>query len=446
MAEPIKKGILLPNPTVELEMLVSAAVVFGASQMGEWVQSLIRWALNHNVPGENPIMVILSVSGIYFSTILPISIVTHFLLRVYWLSLVSLQNAFANVPSKPMKLGERYQRLLRKGASIEQQIRWVDAVSSSIFAFSFLSLFSFTLSFVIIFMVSQLLDSIALIGPSNFWDGLSDFLSALLYIGGIIYAIDFFTIGGIKNIRQPIFQRLYWPIYRFYGWITLAIFYRSIYYRLVEYVNRPFLRVALIGYFTLALFFLNQGYDASVISPQGYSSDHIAYGTDLKFSAFYADILNEESVIVYPFIDTYRIPSEVGSTELSIPILAETEDYLIANCPGVVAFTQRGINWRRSITVNLFGISNRVKYPEGFNKEENLHRLLGCFAEYLDVRLDDRQLPISNCYLDLHRPTGRRLISTMIPLDSLERGHHLLSIQAPSVDSTILFEVPFFVD
>lgn len=83
-----QRGLLFKQSS-ELEILISAAIVFAAFNLLDLVPSLLSTILNNNVSNTSPVLVIAVLVSLFLSTLLPISIVIHFVLRFYWLSLVA---------------------------------------------------------------------------------------------------------------------------------------------------------------------------------------------------------------------------------------------------------------------------------------------------------------------------------------------------------------------
>ena len=89
-----KKVYQLFKQNSELEVLISAAIVFTAFVINDIAGDWIVRALNLNIPSNSPVLFTIAIAGLYMSAILPISLISHFILRIYWLSLVGLKSVF----------------------------------------------------------------------------------------------------------------------------------------------------------------------------------------------------------------------------------------------------------------------------------------------------------------------------------------------------------------
>lgn len=68
---------------------------------------------------------------------------------------------------------------------------------------------------------------------------------------GAFYAIDFLTLGKLKKLKR--FSKIYFPIYVFFSWLSLAPIYRSAYYTLVTNIKSWKLLLGIVIYATLAV-------------------------------------------------------------------------------------------------------------------------------------------------------------------------------------------------
>ena len=88
-----KKYVLFKQNS-ELETLVSAAIVFVVVSVNDVIIQGIVLALNNNVPSNSNLIIIFALVALYLMAMLPMSIIIHFLFRIYWLSLVGLKSVF----------------------------------------------------------------------------------------------------------------------------------------------------------------------------------------------------------------------------------------------------------------------------------------------------------------------------------------------------------------
>lgn len=117
--------------------------------MGNWIIK----AINNNISGTSPVLFLAVIVGLYMSTMLPISIVAHFLLHIYWLALVGLKSVYP--VQEPEKVHSKFDSVINGSLNLEKRIEKLDKLCSSIFAFAFLTLFAFCFSFISVIAVME---------------------------------------------------------------------------------------------------------------------------------------------------------------------------------------------------------------------------------------------------------------------------------------------------
>jgi len=132
----------------------------------------------------------------------------------------------------------RFENYLKKQIpSFDKYIVRLDNYCSVFFAYTFLLVFSiisaltFILSLIIVQIVSRKIFGLPAFSGDNNFSG-DDLIMLIYVISGLIYFIDFLTMGWLKRYKW--FSKFYYPIYRLFSWVTLASFYRPIYYNLVD--------------------------------------------------------------------------------------------------------------------------------------------------------------------------------------------------------------------
>lgn len=228
------RGKALFKQSSELEILISAAIIFAALQISDVINLGITDLLNSNVKPDSPFLVVLAVIGLYLSTLLPISIVVHFILRIFWLSLVGLHSAFPQQDRIEGQYDAKYEKIINRSLDLDRQISRLDQLGSSIFAFSFLTLFSFCFPFASVFGLTYLFYRVSAIPGINeaFGGVVSGILTFTLIVSVLTYALDYVLGGKLKKIEHKTFKKIYFVIYKFMSIITLAPLSRGIYYKL----------------------------------------------------------------------------------------------------------------------------------------------------------------------------------------------------------------------
>lgn len=427
MDENKSKKYLFFKQNSELEILLSAAIIFAALKMNDGIAGLITDAINANIPNDSPFLIGLAVAGLYLSTLLPLSIVIHFALRIYWLALMGLKSAFPQDVEDISRYSDYFQKIVGRSLNLDKQIKMIDKVSSSLFAFTFLSLFAFCFSFVsCVFIIEGLDKSI-----------LPEAVGYAFLVCVVLYAFDFFSLGLLKRIKWPFFKYFYAPIYWVFNILTLAFLYRGIYYTLIHSIPRYLIGIILPSYIFLALFLFNLGYTDSGLFPvRPWLSD---YGGKVAHVMMYSDDFDqrENFTIQAPYIKSYIV--EKNYLEVFVPVTFDLEDSLVAACD-IEPFEERGLNWRNYATFSF----NDIEYPEGFNLSENMTRILTCAEDHTVIAIDSVNVE-ANFLITRRDNPSKTLFKTVLSLDSLKNGSHLLSLQTASTWNRNVVYIPFYL-
>ncbi len=412
----------------ELEMLISAAIVFVVVAVNDVIPQMIFNALNNNIPSNSEVIFVFASVALYLMALLPVSIILHFLFRIYWLSLVGLKSVFKENKESLSNYHPFFSKRIGRYQSLEKQIELVDKVSSSLFSFTLLSLFAFCFSFITIFILLLFLSQQGQIGQ---W------LANIILFLGLFYAADFFSLGRLKRIDNKYFHWIYRPIYFFFSALTLSFLYRGIYYTLIHNVPKWLIGVLLPAYIVLALILLNLGYYPDGLFPDRYFNDQTVpmariYNYENRFTT--------KIEVNAPFIESEVVPLGQNFITVKIPVSNALED-LILKQEGILPFNKQGLHWRKYLNTDF----NRFDYPEGFSRSENLNKILRFMEENTTINIDD------STYQDLSFHVGtidfpdRRVFISRLGIGHLEQGDHVLSIYLPEGGGG-LHHIPFFRD
>ncbi|MGB0838720.1 MAG: hypothetical protein ACPGXL_01200 [Chitinophagales bacterium] len=168
--------------------------------------------------------------------VLVINLILHVLLRGLWISTIGLRYVSGDIDFDSLQFNSKFDRFLRKRmGSFDAYIERLEGLCSIIFAFTFLVIF-------VLLSGGLFLGYTLALGLSIDWfndrfgdTGVLIFLPivVLVIIGWFFYAIDFLTLGMIK--RRKRLARFYYPIYRFFSFLTLSFVYRPLYYNLIDH-------------------------------------------------------------------------------------------------------------------------------------------------------------------------------------------------------------------
>ena len=78
------------------------------------------------------------------------------------------------------------------------------------------------------------------------------FVDDIISVLTVIMILDLVSMGGFKRI--PYVNKVFYPLYRFSGWITLSFLYRNIYYGLISNHKKWKISLVLIFFFVLSFF------------------------------------------------------------------------------------------------------------------------------------------------------------------------------------------------
>jgi len=425
----------------ELELLISAAIVFASFAVSDLVETMIFTFLNNNVPSNSEWLFLLAIVSLFTSSILPLTIVVHFIFRFYWLSLVGLRTVF-NGKLEIQEFSEKFRGALKKPLDLDKQIDIVDRISSSIFAFAFMTMFAFILSTTSVFIIYQvILPSIYQLFDNNMVLGIVRVLQNLFLLICFIYMIDFFTLGWFKRIKKKWFIRIYYPLYRVMSAITFSFFYRGIYYSLVQQTSRKFMAFLLPIYVFLAIFKLNAGYSPNKI----YDSLIYSYNVgDASFkNPYYADRFEKNLNVQVPFLESYILLPGQNHINLHIPIMAFLEDSLLARCDIQPVNEERSINWRKYIQTDF----NRPKFDKDFSLRENAESTIDCFKRYSRVLLDDTvEIDPKYRFMEWQYPEKNVFMTTISTLNMNHGEHYVTFKYVTENKDRATYRIPFWID
>lgn len=254
----------LQRESWNLELLVSGFSIFLLIQASEgmlWVLDFVNLhiSLSGNMEG---VMRTFIITLILASWVLTFNLIVHVFLRGFWIGTVGLRSVQGNIDLDKLGYSEYFTEKLKKRVpSLDNMLERLDTLSSVIFAFTFLVVFMM-LSMFLYFSSLSLFTYIFIFGLSEFISTESDLgiilfnvveISVLFSLFlGLIYFIDTLSLGFFKRYKW--ISKIYFPIYRVIGVITMAGIYRSIYYSLINRFSKNKIRLALGVY--LIMFFL----------------------------------------------------------------------------------------------------------------------------------------------------------------------------------------------
>ncbi len=169
--------------------------------------------------------------------VLLICLIVHVLLRGVWIAAIGLRYVSGDIDYPNLRYQPRYNDwLARRVGSFDGYIERLERYCSVLFSVAFLIIFCF-LSVTTYLMFTVAVRYVFTWGEQVDWQrkGLfgGGFMGIVCLVVGVLYFIDFLTLGFFKRNRWT--AKLYYPLYRFMGWVTLANLYRPLYHNLVDH-------------------------------------------------------------------------------------------------------------------------------------------------------------------------------------------------------------------
>ncbi|WP_462249495.1 hypothetical protein [Ekhidna sp.] len=432
----------LERESWQLELLVSAFTIFlllGANS--EFGSFLIDIQYKYNLEGTISIVFIFLVIIKKCILALTICLVIHLMLRGFWIGAIGLRSVQSSIDFDKLNYNEFFTEKLRaKVVSLDRLVIMLDEICSVIFAFSFLIIsimIAFGLYLTSLAVIGLVLSTFISAMPTGVVTGIITLIAGIsvtiFILFGLIYMIDYFTLGFFKKIRW--FAKVYYPFYRIYNFITLSNLSRSIYYYLISKFSKTRFRIVylLVGVSvgSMAMFSFDQyqyfpsSTDADVISSNFYddqrSKDEYVNSVSLKSS--FIEKPHFQIFLRYDPADNGRISSQ---------------------CPDFDPIKDDGLNWKLGLKAEggNFQITG-IDYSE-----ENQEKLLECQKSIYEINVNDSIYSSLKYHFFVHPAKDQKGILVTIPTEGFNIGENLLSIKKISRDSTIGFrdfvKIPFW--
>jgi hypothetical protein len=230
----------LQQESWQLELLISGFVIFlligGLDRVMLLPQTLFT------LTDQSTVYLSVSVIGGLLSVAyiaLLVALIFHVVMRGLWIAAIGLRYISGDIDYDALGYQARYRRWLRRSmGSFDEYIERLERYCSVIFSVAFLIIFCFLslAGYCLFIFTVQVVFTWFSGGVYNeqlrgIFGG-NGMINLLCIIPGVIYLIDFFTLGFFKRNRHT--ARAYYPVYRFMGWVTFAALYRPLYHNLVD--------------------------------------------------------------------------------------------------------------------------------------------------------------------------------------------------------------------
>lgn len=428
---------IMQQESWQLELIISGFAIFLVGSLGE---PLDEWGTGLRISAQgynNDVLMIfpfIILSGAWYFLLL--NLIFHVILRGLWISTIGLRYVSGDIDWEMLNFHSKFENLLKeKIGSYDEFIEGLEKLCSVVFAFTFMIIFmlvSFGLWIIFIvltvdFLIHEIIDRFL---PEAVADPIGITIFFLLMLSGLLYFIDFLTLGWLK--RKKWASKVYYPFYRFYSLITLGFLYRPIYYNLIDNKYGRTLSKLLVPYVVAVLVLSSLSVDF-----------HPYFPTDSKDKNYLKAWLYDD-IIKNPRqgIQQASIPSKFvgnGFLEVFINYNGKKSSTIVERiCPDLTPLQETGLN-----SQIVIGFNSRKK--EKLSTDE----AMPCLAQLYKISIDDSLFQSPRYRFFRHPSHGALGFLTIMDVDYLSRGEHFLHIESQQLeeDSVVwkaLEEIPFW--
>lgn len=398
---------MLQQESWQLELLISGFAIFLLASAYDQLDSF-EYQIDLLTTGSTyfetlfvPFQIIL---GAWY--VLIINLILHVLLRGLWISTIGIRYVSGEIEFDILNFSPRFDRFLKKRiVSFDTYIEKLEQLCSIVFGFTFLIIFiliSMGLFLIGILFLALAIDTI----EDNYHQGwlalVIPFLLAYL-VGGIIYFLDFITLGWIKKRKR--ISKLYYPIYRFFSVVTLSFVYRPLYYNLIDNKYGRKVVLFLIPYLLVFTLISSMRFETQAYLPERRNSQTL--GTD-----YYDDTWNGTKLLGSASIGSKFVKN--GYIELYLPYNGRTDDKVIEHlCPDLKP-AKKG--------VFFFSADDKAR------DTMNAATALDCHSQRFQIFVDDSLHDDLKYRFFDHPQRKNKGLATIFDVNFLSRGEHALKI------------------
>ena len=421
----------LQRESWQLELLVSGFTIFLLIQVVAVLPDMFPSFNMHSdfSPYVQTIIMTFMGGAVFSSNTLLVVLILHILLRGFWIATIGLRSVQKETDFEQLNYSNFFTNKLKTHVqSLDRLIISVDNICSVLFAFAFLIVFMFfSLALWVLFVngISVLLNiGIQNLGDSLFASILNVFRTVFFtvtIITSLIYLIDTFSLGFFK--KYELISKVYYPIYRFLGWITFSFIYRSIYYSLVSRFPKNNIRILLIVFLFLIVM-----YPFNRITFYKYFPDHVSKSKSIVSNRY--DNLRKDHEKIW----SLTIPNEVIREKyfpLFIRYNVKTNEVLDSLCTDYQP-TKQNI-WVSGLQKT--GL-NDPYYPE-----DDPDKLLDCLSNLYTVYINDSLYTELDYHFYTYGHGKEKGVRTMINTSELPEGKNTILVNRKKLDKDKNFEV-----
>jgi hypothetical protein len=295
-----------------------------------------------------------------------------------------------------------------------------------IFAFAFLVisiLISFGLYLILLSTVILTLTSISEFIPDSLGIVItivSLVMMLTLLITGLIYMIDYLTLGFFKKISW--FAKIYYPIYTFYNIITLSALSRSIYYYMISKFSKKRIRLIYIVAGFLLFFTVLFDFDQYQYFPGKTNASWLEsnYYDNLRQEDTHVNLVS----ITSDYVDRPYFP-------LFLRYYPVDNSLIKKHCPDFKPLKVEGLNTK--LQTRIVG-GNLWIGSEDYSNED-FDQLLQCQSAIYQILVNDSVYNELKFRFYIHPSKEQKGLITTIPTDNFLEGENILAVKKVVLDS-----------
>jgi len=399
----------------QMELLLSGFVIILLVQAKA---PLDRWleVLNNN-GGINDLAEVLSLGanvllpGAWF--VLFSSLVFGVILRALWISAIGLRSVSGDIDLDSLKFSPKFDAFLRRRVpGFDDYIARLENICSIVFGLTFLAVFALVGASILIIIILLLLNSLRYFLEAIYEDradSLGVFMVIFFTIFTVlstvlaVYIVDFFSGSKLKQLNG--FSKVYYPVYRVLGWLTLARIYRPIYYNFID--NRVgkygLLAVIPYGILLISISQFNNSSFTNLLPRQ----ENYAYGGVNSYMDTHEGVSMSKILIGSKFVENDQI-------DLYIPLGGRHYKIIEEAC------NEQSQSYDKLRFVSLTDGDRQKRYDE----------FITCLTCTYSAFVDTTEVPLPVGILVQNPVNGESQILTSINVDAFGKGGHVLRIIA----------------
>ena len=241
----------LQQESWQLELLISGFVIYGLFSAKPYINEVTNFLM-----ASNDLTLFI---GALISASLPLAwyvfvsnLIIHVFVRGLWIGSVGLRYVSGDIDYSELRYNKVFEDYYnKKYGSFDNFIEKLEKISSIIFSITFLIFFIFlsTLIYIgiLIYLVNHTVDGSTFV----LFRILGGLLLGLLLFSGLLIVLDFFTLGGLKRIKNKWFSKMYFRLNKITTTITLTSLWRPL---LLNFLDHKFSRMVFLLSLPYALF------------------------------------------------------------------------------------------------------------------------------------------------------------------------------------------------